>query len=85
MTGFWANMFGDSDDAIETERAGVPTGFVAVTFGVCPCGDESELSNGLCLDCWEDMVDAMPHYIMVDPSAEYWDDYFGDDLAPAMA
>ena len=45
---------------IKEVTLGLPTDEIETTYGVCKCceiePEDSELANGLCIDCWDSMV-----------------------------
>mgnify|MGYP003666942353 CR=1 FL=1 len=64
-------------------HANVPTDKIETTYGKCvACSyyplqkneivEVVELANGLCVWHWDDCVDLMAHYSMVDPSGKIW-------------
>ena len=76
-----------AQNLIETTK-GLPTDDIETTFGVCKCcetePDDSELANGLCVDCWDNMVDIMPDYCNYDPSFKLWVEYGKPVLAQSQ-
>ena len=64
---------------IKEVTLGLPTDEIETTYGVCKCceiePEDSELANGLCIDCWDSMVTIMPDYCNYDPSLKLWIEY----------
>ena len=56
---------------------GMPTDEIETTYGLCKVCEynDGELANGLCVDCWDGMVDIMPHFCTYDPSLDLWIEY----------